>query len=394
MADDFSLLTPEFRADPYPYYRRLRADDPVFFLEPPGLWGLTRYADVLAALHDTRLSAERFQLTLPELRSSALISSLSRMMLLRDPPDHTRLRLLVSKAFTPRVVEGLRGRIQRIVDESIAAVAGRGHLELMRDIAAPLPVVVIAELMGLPVHDREQLKRWSDDLMTVADGSVALAGFPRAEQSASEFKAYLNDVLVQRRADPRDDLISAMLAARDAEDQLDDDELFASCVLLLIAGHETTTNLIGNGVLTLLRHPAELARLRADPSLIRTAIEELLRYESPVQLTSRMATVDFEIGGKPVRAGQEVCLMLAAANRDPEQFPDPDTLDLGRIDNAHLAFGHGTHFCLGASLARLEGQIAIHTLITRLPGIRLTTDTLDWREGIMMRGLTTLPLAF
>ncbi|HUI27675.1 MAG TPA: cytochrome P450 [Candidatus Kryptonia bacterium] len=392
MAVEFNPLSPEFRADPYPHYRRLRAEDPVHFVEVPGLWLLTRYADVVAALRDERLSAERFQLTFPELQASALISSLSRMMLLRDPPNHTRLRLLVSKAFTPRVVERLRSRVELIVDELIDAVAPAGRMELMRDIAGPLPVIVIAELLGLPLHDREQLKRWSDALVTVADGSLALAGFASAEQSAAEFKEYLAGVLAQRRADPRADLISALLAARERDDRLDDDELFATCVLLLIAGHETTTNLIGNGVLTLLRHPDQLAQLRDDPSLIRTAIEELLRFESPVQLTSRVAAVDCDMGGQSVRKGQEVCLVLAAANRDPARFVDPDRLDIARDDNEHVAFGHGLHFCLGAALARLEGQIAIQTIVGRLPHLRLATDSIAWREGLMLRGLQQLPL--
>jgi len=390
----FDPLSAEFNADPYPHYHRLRSEDPVHFVDVPGMWLLSRYTDVVTALLDRRLSAERFQLSLPEMQASALISSLSRMMLLRDPPHHTRLRSLASKAFTPRTVEQLRPRIHRIVDELIDAIAAIGGMDLIRDIAEPLPVVVIAELMGLPAGDRAQLKRWSDALVTVADGSLALAGFAAAEQSAAEFKEYLARIFAQRRIEPQDDLISALLAAREHDDRLDDDELFASCVLLLIAGHETTTNLIGNGIVTLLRHPEELARLRDDPSLIRSAVEELLRFESPVQLTSRVAAVDHDIDGRTIRKGQEVCLLLAAANRDPAQFVDPDRLDLGRADNEHLAFGHGLHFCLGAALARLEGQIAIQAVLRRLPGLRLASDTLAWREGLMLRGLKELALVW
>ncbi len=390
----FGVPAAEFRADPYRHYRRMRTHDPVHFIEDPGLWALTRYADVLAALRDERLSAERFQLTFPEMQASALISSFARMMLLRDPPDHTRLRLLVSKAFTPRVVERLQPRVQSIVDGLIDAVERRGETDLMQSIAGPLPVMVIAELLGLPWSDREQLKRWSDALVVLADGSLAPAGFPQAEQSAAEFKAYLGAILAERRAHPCDDLISGLLAAHEHDDRLTEDELFATCVLLLIAGHETTTNLIGNGMLALLRHPDQLARLRGDPSLIRSAIEELLRYESPVQLTSRVAKVDLEIDGQLVRAGQEVCLVLAAANRDPEQFADPDRLDLARVDNHHLAFGFGLHFCLGAPLARLEGQIAVASLLRRLPELRLANEGVEWREGIMMRALTALPIAW
>jgi pimeloyl-[acyl-carrier protein] synthase len=389
----FNPFSGEFRADPYPLLHTLRIHDPVHFIDMPGLWFLTRYNDVVAGLRDPRLSAERFQLSLPEMQSSALISSLSTMMLLRDPPNHTRLRTLVSKAFTPRVVEGLRPRIQEIVDALIGAAQAAGRMELMTDLAAPLPVVVIAQLLGIPVEDRAQFKRWSDALLVIADGTLAPTGFADAERSAAEFKEYLAGIIAQRRAQPTDDLISGLLAAQERDDRLSADELFSTCVLLLIAGHETTTNLIGNGMLSLLRHPDQLALLRADPSLIDSAVEELLRYESPVQLTSRVAKEDLEIRGKPVRPGQEVCLGLAAANRDPEKFPDPDRLDITRADNHHVAFGHGLHFCLGAPLARLEGQIAIQTMLHRLPTMRLETETPEWRDGIMMRGLKSLPLA-
>ena len=384
----------ESPADPYVHYRELRETDPVHFIEPPGLWFLTRYADVAAAMRDERLSAERFQLSLPEMQASALIRSLTNMMLLRDPPHHTRMRTLVSKAFTPRVVEGLRSRIEEIVDNLLGAILPTGRLELMHDLAAPLPVIVIAQLLGIPVQDREQFKRWSDDLMLIADGSLALTGFPKAEQSTGELRTYLNGIFAERRVDPRDDLISGLLAAQERDDRLSEDELFATCVLLLAAGHETTTNLIGNGMLALLRHPDQLALLRRDPTLIRGAIEELLRYDSPVQIMSRVAKEDVHIDGRLVRQGQEVALGLAAANRDPEQFPDPDRLDITRADVHHLAFGHGIHFCLGAPLARLEGQIAVQALVQRLPGLRLQTDDVQWRDGLMLRGLTQLPLGF
>jgi pimeloyl-[acyl-carrier protein] synthase len=394
VAVTFNPFSGDFRADPYPGLHALRAHDPVHFIDVPGLWFVTRYDDVVAGLRDPRLSAERFQLSLPEMQSSALISSLSTMMLLRDPPHHTRLRALVSKAFTPRVVENLRPRIQEIVDGLMDAVQPAGRMELMQDLAAPLPVIVIAQLLGIPVEDRTRFKRWSDALLVIADGTLAPAGFADAERSAAAFKEYLGGIIPQRRAHPADDLISGLLAAQEQEDRLSSDELFSTCVLLLIAGHETTTNLIGNGMLALLRHPDQLALLRDAPSLIRSAIEELLRYESPVQLTSRVAKEDVEIRGKHVRQGQEVCLGLAAANRDPDAFPDPDRLDITRADNHHVAFGHGLHFCLGAPLARLEGQIAIQTILRRLPGLRLATDSVEWRDGIMMRGLKALPLRF
>jgi cytochrome P450 len=267
-------------------------------------------------------------------------------------------------------------------------------MDVIHDVGAPLPVIVIAQLLGIPVADRERFKRWSDDLMLIADGSLALAGFPQAERSTGELREYLNQIFAQRRAAPRDDLISGLLAARERGDRLSDDELFSTCVLLLIAGHETTTNLIGNGLLALLHHPDQLERLRAEPALIRSAIEELLRYDSPVQLTSRIAAVDLVIGGKSISRGQEVSLALGAANRDPAQFADPDRLDIARPDNHHVAFGHGLHFCLGAPLARLEGEIAIHTMVRRFPAMHLATEALSWRPGVMLRGLDALPVAW
>jgi len=378
--------------DPYPVYRQMREHDPVHFVDVPGFWILTRYADIVAGLRDPRLSADRFHLTQLEMRSSALISSLANMMLLRDPPAHTRLRSLVSRAFTPRVIEGLRPKIESLVDELLAEPLRRGHMDLIDDFAAPLPLVVIGELLGVPVEDRAQLKRWSDDLIKILDGSIALAGFPAAEKAAGELQVYLEPVFAARRVAPRDDLISALLAARDQGDRLSDAELFASCVLLLLAGHETTTNLIGNGMLALLRNPEQLAALRADASILRTAVEELLRYDSPVQLTSRVANESFEIAGRPIAVGQEVCLGLGAANRDPAQFRDPDRLDLRREENPHLAFGHGLHFCLGAALARLEGQIAIDALVRRCPGLCLESDSASWKEGVTLRALQSLPL--
>jgi pimeloyl-[acyl-carrier protein] synthase len=392
MSQESQPLWSSVVADPYPLYHQMRASSPVQYVEPPGMWVLTRYADVAWALRDPRLSADRFHLSQAELRSSALISSLAHMMLLRDPPAHTRLRALVSKAFTPRVIEGLRPRVGAVVDELLAAPLRRGSMDLIAEFATPMPLVVIAELLGIPVEDQQQLKLWSDDLIKMLDGSLALAAFPAAEKAAAELKLYLERVFAERRASPRDDLISALLAARDHEDRLDDEELFACCVLLLLAGHETTTNLVGNGTLALLRHPEQLELLRADAFWLRPAVEELLRFDSPVQLTSRVAAEDLEIDGHQVRAGQEVNLCLGAANRDPVQFRDPDRLDIRREDNPHLAFGHGLHFCLGAALARLEGQLAFAGLLARCPRLRLRGDEIRWREGVALRGLEALPV--
>jgi cytochrome P450 len=394
----FDPFDPAFQSDPYPVYHWLRAAEPVRWIELsipqiPGIWLVTRYADVSSVLRDERFSAAKPELFQAE-PGGALDRMIARSMLMLDPPDHTRLRTLVLKAFTPRVVESLRPRIQGIVDARLDAVRAAGAIELIADLAAPLPVIVIAELLGVPAADRGEFKRWGDDLAVLADGTIALGGLAQAERSAWELEAYLDAVFAARRVQPRDDLISALVAAQDQQQRLDHDELIAICMLLLIAGHETTTNLIGNGILALLRHPDQLARLRSDPGLLGNAVEELLRWDSPVQLTSRTAKEDLELGGKRIRKGDEVDVILGAANRDPEQFPDPDRLDVARPDPRPLSFGHGIHFCLGASLARLEGQIAIGTILRRLPDLALATDDVSWRPGFVLRGLAALPLRF
>ena len=397
----FNPFDPAFQADPYPFYRRLREADPVHWVdlppveipgyELPGIWVVTRYAEVANVLRDDRFSARKPMIE--ALAASTSLAGMTRSLLFVDPPDHPRLRTLVTRAFTPRVVDSLRPRIHSVVDELLRPAARSGRLELMRDLAAPLPVIVIAELLGIPITDRERFKQWSDDLIVVADGTRAMAGIVDAERAAGELAEYLRGIIAARRVFPRDDLISALVSTHDQGRGLSEEELLATCTLLLVAGNETTTNLIGNAVHALLRHPAELARLRVDPSLVPGAVEECLRYDSPVQLTSRVATCDLELGGKRVRAGHEVDLVLGAANRDPEQFPDPDRLDVTRPDCRHVGFGHGLHFCLGAALARLEGQIALETLVTRFPELRFADEAPRWREGFVLRGPASLPLA-
>ena len=398
MDEPLNPLSPEFQADPYPAYHALRAFDPVHYLELPfpdfpGVWVLSRYADVVAVLRDERFSARKTEMLHPE-PGGPLEQIIRRGLLVIDPPDHARIRTLVTKAFTPRVIEQLRPRIQAIVDQRLDGAVAAGALELIGDLAAPLPIIVIAELLGIPDADLKAFKRWSDDLAVIADGTIAFAGLAEAERSAKELQAYLEGIFAERRADPREDLITGLVGASEAGDTLSREELLGICTLILVAGHETTTNLIGNGMLALLRHPAELARLRDNPSLLRGGIEELLRYDSPVQLTSRIPTVDVEIDGRQIRAGQEVDALLGAANRDPAQFPDPDRLDVTRADVRNLSFGCGIHFCLGASLARLEGQIAIGTILRRLPGLRLVDEKPEWRPGFVLHGLRALPLEF
>jgi len=370
------LFGPKMLADPYSYYARLRSWQPVFWVDQFGGWVLTRYADVLTLLRSPsgsseRAAAGRFQLgpefeELYEIRANAMLNA--------DAPRHTRLRSLVNKAFTPNTIEKLTPFIKRFVDQALDRALASGHMDLIADLAFPLPATVISEMLGIPSEDRDRFKKWSDDTTAVV-GNIASNLSPdvlrRSITAMQELRDYFEGIIKERRAKPRDDLISNLLKAQEEGDRLSDLELLANCILLLNAGHETTTNLIGNGAWALLRHPDQMERLRREPALIATAIEELLRYDSPVQFTSRIVKADIEVGGKLLRAGQVLLLVLGAANRDPEVFVDPDRLDIARQDNKHLAFGIGSHFCLGAPLARLEGRMVFETLLRRLPNLRL-----------------------
>jgi pimeloyl-[acyl-carrier protein] synthase len=392
----FNPMDPEFVADPYPTYHRLRAEDPVHH-SPLGFWVLTRYADVIAMLRDPRLVKEpiaafvaaRFGMTVPP--------GLGLSMLDRDPPDHTRLRGLVSKAFTPKALESLRPHIQQIVDGLLAQVESRGEMDLIEEFAYPLPVRVICEMLGVPVADHERFKHWGLDIARGLDAIMLPPDSEVAKRSMAGRHAlsdYFRELIARRRAAPQEDMLSALIAAEEAGDKLNNDELLATCILLLVAGHETTVNLIGNGTLALLRHPDQLRRLREQPGLIGSAVEELLRYDGPVQRTARIPSEDVTIGGQVIPKGEMVMPFLGAADRDPTQFPDPDRLDIGRADNRHIAFGMGIHFCLGAPLARMEGQIAINTLVQRMPKLALATDKPEFRQSLTLRGLRTLPVGF
>jgi cytochrome P450 len=391
----FNPMASEFLADPYPTYHRLRAEDPVHW-SPLGFWVLTRYDDVVAVLRDQRFAKEAM-IAAVAARFGIAPNTIGLSMLDRDPPDHTRLRGLVSKAFTPRVVERLRPRIQEIVDGLLARVEGKGGMDLIEEFAYPIPVMVICELLGVPVEDHERFKTWSldlarglDSIMLPVDSEVAM----RSGIARQGLAAYFRDLIAKRRAAPRNDLLSALIAAEEAGDKLSEDELLASCSLLLVAGHETTVNLIGNGTLALLRHPDQLRRLRDNPGLIASAVEELLRYDGPVQRTARMPSAEVTIGDKTIKPGEMVMPFIGAADRDPAQFPDPDRLDLTRADNRHVAFGMGIHFCLGAPLARVEGQIALNTLVQRLPKLALATEQPEHRQSLTLRGLKSLSVAF
>jgi cytochrome P450 len=391
----FNPMDPEFVADPYPTYHRLRAEDPVH-LSPLGFWVLTRYEDVAAVLRDPRFAKEAMMAAVAK-RFGITQGTFGLSMLDRDPPAHTRLRSLVSKAFTPKVVEAMRPHIQEIVDGLLERVAGAGSLDLIEEFAYPIPVMVICELLGVPVADHERFKGWSldiarglDAVMLPVDSEVAI----RSGIARQGLIGYFRELIAARRASPRADLLSALIAAEEAGDKLSEDELLASCILLLVAGHETTVNLIGNGMLALLRHPEQLRRLREHPELITSAVEELLRYDGPVQRTGRMPSEDVTIGGRTIAKGEMVMPFIGAADRDPAQFPDPDRLDITRSENRHVAFGTGIHFCLGAPLARVEGQIAINTLLRRLPTLTLVTEKPAYRQSLTLRGLTALHVAF
>ena len=393
----FNPLTPEFHANPYPFYQRMRESDPVH-QSPLGLWVLTRYDDCVTSLRDPRFGRDGFEAILSaQYGEESETGRLPRSMLFRDPPDHTRLRSLVNRAFTPRVIEGMRGQIQAVVDRLLDQVERRGHMDVIADLAYPLPVTVICDMLGVPVGDHEQMRDWSSDIIRSldaigipSDDSVVERGRVGRRGIADYFRALLPD----RRRHPRADLLSSLIAVEEQGDRLTEGELLATCVLLFIAGHETTVNLIGNGLLALLRHPEELERLRSEPALIGSAVEELLRFDSPVQRTARITNAEVEVGGKTLPPGAFVVTAIGAANRDPRHFPDPDRLDIGRSENRHIAFGFGIHFCLGAPLARVEGQLALRALMQRMPKLRLAGPDLEWRESSTLRGLKALPVEF
>ena len=396
----FNPLRPALRVDPHPFYRELREKDPFHRSRPADGWVLTRYADILEVLGDRTFSADERNLRrwkrirarharagLPDPYESERAS-----MLRLDPPDHTRLRNLVSKAFTPRAVERMRPVIEKYVEELLGRLAGRSEMELIGDFAAPLPVSVIAEMLGVPVADRERFRRWSDEAVRTL-GDNTLEDRRRALAAMDELGAYLEVIAEERRREPREDLLSALVRAEEAGDRLSRVELFTTCVLLLVAGNETTTKLIGNSMLALLRNPEQLDLLRSEPERVPAALEELLRFDGPVQLTSRMVTEDRELLGHRLHRGQQLVLVLAAGNRDPEQFAEPDRLDVTRADVRHLAFSHGLHFCLGAQLARLEGTLALEALVTRFPRLRVAGPVV-WGDNTVLRGPRSVPLAF
>jgi pimeloyl-[acyl-carrier protein] synthase len=392
------LLNPEVLADPYPLYHRLRTEDPVMWDPFLHAWIVTSYTDVLWILHNCSAQCAPD----PEQIAAMGVSDMSpiadvmvRMMLFMDPPMHSRLRALAAPAFSAIRAEPLRDHIQEIVDRLLDPLLRAGGMEVLEDFGDPLSTIVTAEMLGVPSSDHRQLKAWS------ADFAEVLGNFqhnpdqiPRMLRTLRDMQAYFMEAIRDHRRNPRDAVIDSLLTAEIDGERMSDDAVVANCILIMVGGQETTPNLIGNGILTLLRNPDELERLRNDLLLVPSAVEELLRYESPSQHTTRIATRDVELSGKRIRKDETMIVVMGAANRDPERFPDPDRVDLSRPDNKHLAFGGGAHFCFGAPLARVEGQVAFDTIMRRVPQLRLDPQELQWRPNLGLRGLEALAVSF
>jgi len=390
------LFGAEMHEDPYPVYRRLRETDPVHWDDTLHAWVLTRYDDVAWALKS--LSSDRVSLARDRFRGAgldALWDALTALMLQHDEPDHTRLRALVQKAFYRTSVEQWTGSVERRIRSLLAPALERGQMDFVWDFAVPLPILVISELVGIPAEDRERVKRWCDDFSIVAVNfyaNISSEQLTRGLQSATEFRAYLEAQVDECHRAPREDLLSALVVAELEGHRLSLDELLANTILLLNAGNETTCNLLGNGLVALLAHPGQLQRLREAPASIPDAVEECLRYDSPLQFLGRLAPEDTDCAGTPIKRGQLVLAVLAAANRDPAHFPDPDRFDVGRRPNFHLTFGHGHHHCVGSELARLEARMAFTILLTELKTLELLPVDLRHRENFNMRCYQTLPV--
>ncbi len=396
---DLDLESPANVRDPFPVYRWLRDHEPLHRSPGLGAWVVTRYADVLEVFdRPQRFSSDRFRKADERHASDRaavrdVVAVLRDWLVFRDPPDHTRLRALLQKTFTPRQLEAIRPRIESTIDALLDPIAECGETDFLRDFAFPLPALVIALLLGAPPGDIEPIKEWSDRLAAYLGGSIdERDNFTEAQAGLASLVEYFRALLDERRRRPREDLMSALLRAEHEGETLTGDEVIANCVLLLFAGHETTTNLLGNGLYHLLRHPDQLAALRAEPALVPGAVEELLRYDGPVPATVKIATEAVAWHGRRIERGERVLPFLSSANRDPRRFPDPDALDVRRAPNRHLAFAFGIHFCLGAPLARLEARLAFEALLHRFARIELAREDPPWKPQIFLRGLASLPL--
>jgi cytochrome P450 len=392
-----ALAGPQFRANPYPFYDRLRRENPVIqVMLPDGqtAWLITRYDDVINAFKDKRISKDKLNSGQKQPWVPAFFKPLDRNMLDVDDPDHARLRGLVHKAFTPRLIEALRETIEKLTEELILAAKARGRMDLIADLALPLPVAVISQMLGVPANESDRFHGWSN---TVVASQSSRFGALKAIPSVISFLRYIRKLIRLRRDHPQDDLTSALIQAEEAGDRLSENEMVAMIFLLLIAGHETTVNLIGNGMLALLTHPDQMGQLRGDLSLMPSAIEELLRFDGPLEMATERFTLEpVEFSGVTIPAGAMVYVVIASANRDEQQFEHADQLDIARANNRHLSFGQGTHYCLGAPLARLEAKIAMTALLKHMPRLRLACPStqIRWKPGLILRGVQALPLEF
>jgi len=398
---DVDLLGPEAIADPYRFFGELREHDPVHWNAAHKSWVITRHEDVAAGFLDTRLSSDRVE-AIYEHKLSAeeraarqpTYAVLADWMVFKDPPSHTRLRNLVKRAFTPRAVAALEPQIVSVV-EQILDLPEAGEVDVVGEIAYPIPAIVIAAMLGVPPEDRDLFRAWSNEVSTlIFEGARTEEGRDRAQDALVALAGYLHDLLARHRRDPGDNLMSALLDVQRDDGSLTDDEIVNTCVLLLFGGHETTTNLIANGFLALLRNPDQARALLDDPGLVPGAVEELNRHDGPAKLVVRRAAEELELGGRRIEAGRRVLLVAASANRDPRRFADPDTVDIRREDNRHVAFGLGIHYCLGAPLARLETQIALPRMLRRLANAVVATDELEYQPLLLTRGLTRLPVRY
>ena len=391
----YHLLDPEVLANPYPLYRRLREEDPVHWDPYLHAWVVTRYADVVTVLHRYRAGRTPTPKRLEDLgmgELSPIAALMVRQMLFLDPPEHTRVRRLASAAFGPRRVEVLREHIRQITEGLIDELAAGDRFEVMDGLAAPLPAIVTAEMLGVPTADHVLLKSWSQDFAEMLGNFQHNPGrAKKVLQTVEDMVTYFRAAVISEASKPTEGLINALTTAEIDGDRFSVDEVVANVIVTMVGGQETTTNLIGNGLLSLLRHPDQLERLRSDPTLLESAVEELLRFEAPSQHTARIAPAGAVLGDQEIPEGDAVIAVMGAGNRDPERFPDPDRLDLGREDNRHLAFGWAAHFCFGAPLARIEGQLAFETLLSRFPKLSLAPDVdIRWRTNLGLRGLTEL----
>lgn len=399
----YDIWSAKTRANPQALYEQMREEAPIYRAVGPmsgnNFWFFTRYDDCMSVLKNDEMIGKEFRKHLPaEVANNwgpppdpnDVFEVINHHLLDLDPPDHTRLRGLVHKAFTPRVIENLRPRIQQIADDLIDQMQGTGQADLINAFSFPLPITVIAEMLGIPAADRDKFRDWTRTLLFVPDAD-------ENRRAAMEFGMYMNSLIDERRDNPQEDVLSGLIQAEEAGDRLDRMELLSMLFLLLVAGHETTVNLIGNGTLLLLQHPDQMQKLKNDPTLIRSAVEEMLRYNGPVETTTfRWAFEDVEVGGVTIPAGDVVLPALLAANRDPAYFENPNVFDITRENNKHIAFGLGIHYCLGAPLARMEGAIAINTLLKRLPNLQLAVDVddLQWNESILLHGMKEMPVTF